>query len=158
MKLKQLLQLNEAKSEFDLFYSGSSDMNTILVGFDRKYTGYDINKRNNCGPVANDLVTFLSKKGIKAKRVSGDFVVDVPDIGKLSFTKDEKNEIIAKGYDFESDADRKKYAEEKNLIDELKKIPHYWTVTETGDIIDPTTRQFKKFLTKPISKSNYHPK
>jgi len=159
MKLKDLFhQLNEAKAEYDVFYSGSDSVSTLLDGFNKAEVGVDINKRNNCGVVAASLVTFLGKKDIKAKRVEGSFIADVADTGKLSFTSQEKKDIAAKGLDFNSDDDRKKYAEENNLIDELRKIPHYWTVTSTGDIIDPTVRQFAKFITKPISKSNYQSK
>jgi len=157
MKLSRLL--NESKKAFDIFCSDSSiDVDSILDGFNRSEAGCNINHRGNCGVVAGSLAEFLERKGISAKRISGSFIVDNPDLGVKSFTKEEKKDMTEKGLDYRNLEDRKTYSEQiPGLIDELKKIPHYWTLVEGKYILDLSIRQFKEFMNDGyvITEKNY---
>lgn len=157
MKLSKLL--NESKKGFDVFCSDSSiDINNLLEGFDRSEAGCNINQRGNCGVVAASLADFLKRKNISAKRVQGVFIVDKPDFGVKAFTKEETKDMTEKGFDYRSLEDRKTYSEQvPGLIDELKRIPHYWTFVDGKYILDLTVRQFEAFMNAGyvITEKNY---
>ena len=98
---------------------------------------------------------FLTKKGISSKRIEGHFKCDKPDLAITAFTDEELEEMESKGLNVKNKSDRLKFTEEKGILDELCLIPHYWIKTEKYGIIDPTIKQFEKFLTKPITDKNY---
>jgi hypothetical protein len=91
--------------------------------------------RDNCGVVASDFVTFAEKYGFNVSRVGGYFLVDNPSYAKKDFTPEELNKMRQGGYNPNSKKDRKQFAKENNLNDELKRIPHYWNEYQ-GNIID----------------------
>lgn len=83
-------------------------------------------KRGNCGVVAGDFYLFAQKYDFDVERINGYFITDEPVFDKKDFTDEEKKDMIKQGYNFNSKKERKQYANNNNLLDELKKIPHYW--------------------------------
>lgn len=96
--------------------------------------------RDNCGPAASDMRNWLENtKGIKTKRVRGEFVADDVVSKKADFTPDMKKEFISAGLDWNSPEDRYNFIKNNpKYATEWKKIPHYWLTDESGEIYDPT--------------------
>lgn len=117
-------------------------------------------KRDNCGPACYDLIHHAEKKhNTKLNLVKGHFHADHAVHEKGDFTKHMKDEFKKTGKDFNNKEHRKDFIENhpKHSI-ENKKIPHYWTKDEKGNIHDPSGHaQFvKKGLSKDLDKSRYH--
>lgn len=113
-------------------------------------------KRDNCGIPATDLVAYGKKHGYDIKRVYGEFIVDNPEFDFDDFTRQEKASMKMQFLDPRSKEDRIKFATKHNLIDELKRIPHYWN-EYNGQIIDLTgAAQFVKTgLAKDLNPARY---
>jgi hypothetical protein len=96
--------------------------------------------RDNCGPAASDMRNWLENtKGIKTKRVRGEFVADDIVSKKADFTPDMKKEFISAGLDWNSPEDRYNFIKNNpKYATEWKKIPHYWLTDKSGEIYDPT--------------------
>jgi predicted nucleotidyltransferase len=96
--------------------------------------------RDNCGPAASDMRNWLENtKGIKTKRVRGEFVADDIVSEKADFTPDMKKEFISAGLDWNSPEDRYNFIKNNpKYATEWKKIPHYWLTDKSGEIYDPT--------------------
>ena len=113
-------------------------------------------RRDNCGIPAADLMVYGSKYGFDIKRVSGTFRADKALYKKKDFTQEELRDMKRQGLDINDINDRKKYAIQKNIVDELKLIPHYWN-EYNGKIIDLTgEHQFiKTGLSSDLSPVRY---
>jgi hypothetical protein len=96
--------------------------------------------RDNCGPAASDMRNWLENtKGIKTKRVRGEFVADDIVSEKADFTPDMKKEFIGAGLDWNIPEDRYNFIKNNpKYATEWKKIPHYWLTDDHGEIYDPT--------------------
>lgn len=117
-------------------------------------------KRDNCGPACHDLMHHaIEKHNVKLHLVKGYFHADHAVHEKADFTKDMKNEFKKTGKDFNNKEHRKEFIENHPVYSkENKKIPHYWTKDDAGNIHDPSGHaQFvKKGLSKDLDKSRYH--
>ena len=116
-------------------------------------------KRDNCGPACSDLISYAKKRGIELKRVRGEFHGDSVVHDKKDFTSDMKNEFKSSGLDFNNASHRKQWLENHpKYKDEWKKIPHYWTVDNSGNIHDPTGNEqiIKTGLSSDLNKNRYH--
>lgn len=122
-------------------------------------THYDSSwgKRDNCGVAAIELVSYLQKEGVEARRVFGWFFCDEFLHDKKDFTLDMIEDLKDNGLDFDNKEDRKSYIKLK-MGDEWKKCPHYWVVAK-GQILDPSG--YAQFvlsgLASDLSKERYLP-
>ena len=117
--------------------SKSLDISSIISKFKSKHLDsieYGC-IRDNCGVVAADFRDFARQHGFNVARVNGYFLVDKPLYVKKDFTPEELKQMKKAGYDPSIKKDRIQFAKENNIVDELKKIPHYWN-EYNGNIID----------------------
>ena len=115
-------------------------------------------KRDNCGPAALDFIDHHAKNGVKLTRVRGNFVADHAVHDKNDFTPDMKKEFYTTNKDFNNKDHRKEFIENHpKYKEEWKKIPHYWTKDEQGNIHDPSghSQFIKSGLSKDLDKSRY---
>ena len=112
-------------------------LNQLLEKFADQYSE-EIKKgctRNYCSLPADKLAGFLKKNGFsKAKLKKGTFLVDDPRPLSLNdFTDEERALARSQGLFLRFPETAWKFAVDNNLVDELKRIPHYWTAI--GDLI-----------------------
>jgi len=100
------------------------------------------NAKNHCAYVSIPYGDFLKKSGYVVKLIKGAVRLDGPVLGINAFCKDEIRDMKDMGLNSQKSADRYKYAENKNLIEELCWVPHYW-LEINKKIIDITKKQFK---------------
>ncbi len=117
----------------------TEDINTLINKFKDDHADSIVYgcKRNNCGVPAADLVSYGKKHGYDITRVYGAFIVDNPEFHFDDFTPQERTSMLWANLNPKSKADRIKFAEKNNLVDELKRVPHYWN-EHNGQIIDLT--------------------
>lgn len=116
-------------------------------------------KRDNCGPACLDLISHAKKKNINLTRVRGYFKGDNVLHSKQDFTKEMKNEFSSSGLDFNNREHRKQWIDDNpKYSEEWKKIPHYWTKDDQGNIHDPTghSQIISKSYSKDLHPSRYH--
>lgn len=116
-------------------------------------------KRDNCGPACYDLIHHAKQKNTKLHLVKGTFHTDNAVHEKGDFTKEMKADFKKTGRDFDNKEHRKQFIENHPVYSkENKKIPHYWTKDDKGNIHDPSGHsQFvKKGLSKDLHISRYH--
>jgi hypothetical protein len=120
--------------------------------------------RDNCGIASVDLLEWLEEKGIgtaeripsgyikNRKKIGGFIQVDKISYSKDDFTKEELQDMKGKGYNPIKLEDRKRYARDTGIEEELQFIPHSW-VEYKGKILDPSgflpdgSGQFDKMVT-----------
>jgi len=141
-----------------------ASFNTFLDKFKQQHaksiaTGCN---RNYCEVPTTDLVAFGKEHGYQIDKVYGNFVVGEPEFAFEDFTILEKQNMKFSFLDPNSKEDRIKFATKHKLIDELKKVPHYWNeyngqiidltghaqFVETGLATDLNTNRYKKDITE----------
>ena len=120
-------------------------INTLVKAFEKKYPKIIASgcHRNYCEIPAAEFKEFGEKHGFDIEKVYGDFIIDNPEFKRADFTQTELSNMKINGLDPNSKKDRIKFAEKENLIDELKKVPHFWNEYQ-GRIIDFTG--YKQFV------------
>ena len=106
-------------------------------------------KRDNCGPIAWDLIDFLKSHGYEnAKIVKGTFEIDLLDYLDVDdFSKIELNEIKSQYGDLTLDSMKKWIINTSNLdLDSFYRIPHYWVEID-GLELDPSQKMFHPYIT-----------
>lgn len=114
-------------------------IDTLINAFKKKYpkaisAGC---QRNYCEIPADRFMEFGKKHGFDIEKISGDFAIDNPEFARADFTSIELSNMKINGLNPNSKQDRIKFAKRENIIDELKKVPHFWNEYQ-GRIIDFT--------------------
>lgn len=126
MKYSQLIEnkitLEQLLTQFNQKYKSSIEYGCI---------------RDNCGIPAIDLELFAKQYNYDIPRINGFFKADKPLFLKKDFTPNELKQMKNQGLNPSEYQDRKQFAIQNNLIDELKFIPHSWN-EYNGKIIDLT--------------------
>lgn len=115
------------------------NIDTLIRAFEKSFPKIIASgcHRNYCEIPAAKFKEFGEKHGFEIETVSGDFLIDKPEFKRADFTQTELSNMRINGLDPNSKKDRIKFAEKQNLIDELKKVPHFWNDYQ-GKIIDFT--------------------
>lgn len=93
--------------------------------------------RDYCELPADALVAFGKKHGYDIDKIYGDFIIDEPEYDFDNLKPEEKSSMKMQYMDPRNPEHIKKYAERNGLVDEFKKVPHYWN-EYNGQIIDLT--------------------
>jgi len=112
-------------------------IDTLTSVFKKKYPKIIASgcHRNYCEIPAEEFKEFGEKHGFDIEKVYGNFIIDNPEFNKSDFTQIELSNMHINGLNINSRKDRIKFAEKQNLIDDLKKVPHFWNEYQ-GKIID----------------------
>jgi len=114
-------------------------IDTLIRNFQKRYPQIIASGcyRNYCELPAEEFQIFGKRHGFDIEKVYGDFIVDNPEFAQADFTDIELSNMKISGLNPKSKKDRIRFAEKNNLIDQLKKVPHFWNEYQ-GKIIDFT--------------------
>ena len=130
----------------------------LIQSFKDQYDYWDYGQiRDHCGIISADFKKYCDDRNISCQRVSGYFETDNPCLSLKSFKNNEIFQMKQAGYDIHNENDRRAFAIDNNLIEELKNIPHYWNVVSDGIIDLSGYSQFvKTHLSSDLSVWRYH--
>ncbi len=129
---------------------------TLFKQFKQDHYKSSYSQRDNCGIAAIDLIEFLRENKIKATRIKGTFLCDIPVHNKKDFTMEMKKEFFKSELDFNQAEDRLKWLLNSPYSQEWCHCPHYWVEVQ-GIILDPSGEgQFLETgLAKDLSEKRY---
>lgn len=129
----------------------------LFKQFKRDHYKSFYSKRDNCGIAAIELIQFLQENDIKAKRIKGTFLCDIPVHNKKDFTESMKKEFFESDLNFNNPEDRLKWLLSSSYKQEWCHCPHYW-VEAYGVLLDPSGEgQFiETGLAKDLSEDRYN--
>lgn len=95
--------------------------------------------RDNCGPAAWNFIEWVEVNyQFKFTIARGEFKLDKFVYEKEDFTKEQKQELVQAGYNFNKAKDRKAWVAKSPYVEMMKAIPHYWVEDQQGNIYDPS--------------------